>query len=120
MTGSRGHKGWPDERYLPFATKYDAWTYVVQQGEDGPVKIGKSANIEARLKQLQTGSPHALVLLLALPVDLERDLQERFGDYRLSGEWFAADVVEPLLEYLVGSPAQREDVAAQIKESLNA
>ena len=58
--------------------------------EHGRVKIGLSENPEARRAALQTGSGAVLRLLASLPgtYEDERNLQIRFRDYRVRGEWF--------------------------------
>ena len=85
-------------------------TYVVQRGDYGPVKIGKSGNPDARLRQLQTGCAEPLNLLgLIHDEGAESELHDAFWAYRLEGEWFrpAPEVVEVLRErydILVNSP----------------
>ncbi|WP_331728809.1 GIY-YIG nuclease family protein [Streptomyces canus] len=54
------------------------------------VKIGTSGDPEARLRQLQSGSPVPLSVLWSTPGDtaLERELHARFAAHRAHGEWF--------------------------------
>ena len=63
-------------------------TYLIQCGEF--VKIGITADIESRLRTLESSNPHALkvVALLAGGRALERALHKRFADYRHRDEWF--------------------------------
>lgn len=67
-------------------------TYFIQAG-DGPVKIGSThGDPNRRLKELQTGSSEPLRLLGTLDgAEWERELHERFAEWRLHGEWFDAD-----------------------------
>lgn len=70
--------------------------YFAQCGEEGPVKIGWTAGpVEARLRQLQVGSPEELRLLGTLhtedAAELERELHGRFASYRVRGEWYQAE-----------------------------
>jgi len=69
--------------------------YFIQEGDSGPIKIGKTVDPHGRLAQLQTGNPSSLHLLLAVRggTKRERKLHERLGDYRLrdDGEWFAPE-----------------------------
>jgi hypothetical protein len=67
--------------------------YVVQMAVTGDVKVGRTANIENRLQQLQNGVPHALKLLLHLPGQgsEERGLHDRLKPFRTRGEWFTED-----------------------------
>jgi T5orf172 domain len=56
------------------------------------VKIGRSGNIQVRLRTLQTGSPYSLKLMGWIESDndkqLELTLHERFSDQRIHLEWF--------------------------------
>jgi hypothetical protein len=57
-------------------------------------KIGFSANVERRLKSLQTGNPDKLAIHHVEPVPkeqvrlLERKIHKELSYYRLKGEWF--------------------------------
>lgn len=66
------------------------------------VKIGKSRNITARIRALQTGRENPLKVIAAMPWDSmsilvpgtkdsdyhEKQLHKRFAKYRQHGEWF--------------------------------
>jgi hypothetical protein len=68
--------------------------YLIQSGEDGPVKIGiTNADPMRRVAQLQTGNPIPLRLRASISGDasVERHLHSRFGQFRLNGEWFEPD-----------------------------
>jgi len=67
--------------------------YFIQQGIDGPIKIGTTDDINKRIATLQTGSPHKLRLIGVIEGDQEkeRQLHNFFSAYRLTGEWFAPD-----------------------------
>lgn len=60
-------------------------------GVPGYVKIGFTAALGERMKDLQVGCP--VPLRLAAYIDghvcLERDYHERFAEHRCEGEWFA-------------------------------
>lgn len=64
--------------------------YLVGSPAVRPVKIGVSDNPEARLADLQVGSPVPLLLLWRTPGGqrLESALHDYFAPYRLHGEWF--------------------------------
>ena len=66
--------------------------YFVQAATGGPIKIGTSANVAARVAALQTASPTRLRVLATAPggVALERALHVAFAAERLEGEWFSA------------------------------
>lgn len=69
-------------------------TYLARRG--AYVKIGKSANVEKRMKDLAKGGcimPHDLTtgpldLLLVLESDAERVMHSRWSEFRVVGEWF--------------------------------
>jgi Meiotically up-regulated gene 113/Putative antitoxin of bacterial toxin-antitoxin system, YdaS/YdaT len=65
--------------------------YLVQFGDDGPVKIGHGKNPRRRLLNLQAGCPVHLRLLGTRPGGEaeERELHKRFQSSRIRGEWFA-------------------------------
>lgn len=77
-----------------------ASVYFVQQGASGPIKIGKAANVAARIASLQTANPYPLTLLgtAAGGIERERELHERFAADRLHGEWFAPSLA--LLDFI--------------------
>lgn len=67
--------------------------YFIQNRRSKAVKIGFSWDPEARLKQLQTGSDDALVLLGTTFGfrDSEAVFHRKFAEHRTSGEWFDPD-----------------------------
>jgi hypothetical protein len=66
-----------------------AGTYVIQAEKCGPVKIGKTTNIESRLKALQTGHPNELVVLaFGGTTETERRMHRELSEHRIRGEWF--------------------------------
>ena len=69
--------------------------YIIQSDVTGAVKIGRSKDARARLRQLQTGSPYRLKLLASFPGKgmIERHLHTSLLRYRLKqdGEWFHYD-----------------------------
>lgn len=64
--------------------------YFLQQGDDGPIKIGYTKDLLARIKDLQVGSPYELKLILSFRgfPEKERELHAKFREHRMSGEWF--------------------------------
>ena len=74
--------------------------YFIQQGNNGPIKIGKSNDPKKRLRSLQTASPHELCLLKTLPENFikESEIHEKFKEYRIEGEWF--EPASEVLEYI--------------------
>ncbi|WP_168196012.1 GIY-YIG nuclease family protein [Novosphingobium sp. EMRT-2] len=59
--------------------------------QKGAVKIGITINLPARMKKLQTGSPHRLRLLAWTFGDesAEAAYHEQFAHLRINGEWFS-------------------------------
>jgi len=66
------------------------WVYLVGSLQARPVKIGVARDVDARVAELQTGSPVPLHLIWKTRGGgvLERDLHARFAPYRIHGEWF--------------------------------
>jgi hypothetical protein len=58
--------------------------------EYGPIKIGVSSDPRARLKQVQTGSPHEVWIMGVWPdcPYTEEEIHQMFAHYRMHGEWF--------------------------------
>lgn len=73
--------------------KVKGYVYFIQGQCGGAIKIGYSASPEKRLKELQTGYPDTLMILLMLPgsESTERALHREFEASRLQGEWFRPD-----------------------------
>ena len=67
-----------------------SWLYLMQIGDEGPVKIGVTHDVEARRKTLSTASPYPINVRF-IGVGLahrERMLHARFDHLRMNGEWF--------------------------------
>jgi len=64
--------------------------YFIQEGDNGPVKIGFSNDPGRRLQQLKTGSSKPLKLLAVIEGDAnkEKELHASFQEFHISGEWF--------------------------------
>jgi hypothetical protein len=70
--------------------------YVIQMAVTGDLKIGRSKNVGNRLKQLQTGAPHRLKIILVAKGQghRERKLHQALRTYRnrgQRGEWFSEE-----------------------------
>lgn len=61
--------------------------------KDGPVKIGRSANVQKRLRMLQCACPYDLLLVGVLRCggDCEPSFHANLDAYRMRGEWFRWD-----------------------------
>ena len=67
------------------------FVYIVRNAE-GLYKIGRTKNVERRIRSLQIASSSKLVLVHAIKADnardLERTLHDGQSDRKVSGEWF--------------------------------
>lgn len=73
-------------------TSADSHVYFIQQGNSGPIKIGRAVDVVARIQALQTASPEPLTLLGVVIYGgprMEARLHRMFAADRLLGEWFA-------------------------------
>jgi hypothetical protein len=63
--------------------------YFIQEGEDGPIKIGRG-DPQGRLKGLQTGNPRVLRIRAHVPNEGYTEIfwHAVFADARIRGEWF--------------------------------
>jgi hypothetical protein len=65
--------------------------YFIQEGSDGPIKIGVSSDLQTRMSQLQRWSSQPLKLLFSFPGDFadERYLHQKFQHFKVKGEYFS-------------------------------
>ena len=66
-------------------------TYLILDTGSNLLKIGKSCNVESRLKALQACCGSKLKLMHYYDVDIENYLHCKFKDFRKHGEWFDID-----------------------------
>lgn len=66
--------------------------YFVRKGEDGPIKIGKTIDLDKRLPQLKAEFGLDLRVMATLDETKfkERELHERFSAFWIGREWFVA------------------------------
>jgi hypothetical protein len=82
--------------------------YIIQMAVTGDIKVGRSKDPSQRLKQLQTGCPHPLKIILHVPGKghLERQIHKkmRYRSTRTQSEWFEegalAELPIPLYELI--------------------
>jgi hypothetical protein len=89
--------------------KPSGFIYFIQGQCGGAIKIGYSKKPELRLKELQTGYPDTLRILLMVPGNEtdEAAFHTMFADFRLKGEWFKPD------PYIVN---KLKEIAAKIQQ----
>lgn len=82
--------------------------YIVQEGDDGPCKIGIARNAFWRRSALQSGNHRRLHLRAVYEADDRRDaimaeasVLSNFSAYHLSGEWL--DVTPDIIARFLGS-----------------
>ncbi len=84
--------------------------YIIKTKKDGSFKIGRSDDPSFRLKQLQTGNPYNLKLILIIENcgHMERELHERLSKYRLKGEWFTEEGLAELPSWIYEKISESE------------
>jgi hypothetical protein len=97
------------------------FVYFIQEGDEGPIKIGFSRNVQERIKALQTGHAQPLRLLHAMrgTLDDEQRLHRRFARLRIQNEWFAP--APELLDWLAqaaGVPRSEPPTAVDPRPAL--
>jgi len=80
---------WEEETLVQIST--EGYVYFIQNGNEDIIKIGWSIDPLSRLKTLQTGSPHPLLIIAvqsASDRSLEHFLHKKFKKQHIKGEWF--------------------------------
>lgn len=91
------------------------FTYFIQRGDDGPIKIGRAKRPRARLRTLATASAEPLRLLATLEGDHEGALHLRHAADRMQGEWF-----RPTAKVLAEVERAKKDEARRAKMAAKA
>lgn len=96
----------PDKRRLA----EQGFVYVIVSCDDscGPVKIGWALDPAARIRTLQTGTPHQLRLINVVPGDrrAEAAIHAQLADDRVRGEWFFGVRTREMVLLLEGAAAE--------------
>ena len=84
--------------------------YFIQCSETKFIKIGYAQNPNQRIKELQVGSPHSLMLISVAPGDIAREhkIHSQFDHYRYRGEWFVPAI--ELLYFIHGNQGKAFDL----------
>jgi hypothetical protein len=88
------------ELQRPSARPQSDWTYFIRVGA-GAVKIGRSDDVDRRLRELQAANADPVRLLLKTKAIREGDAHRRWAHLRQRGEWFAAG--DDLLDWLASA-----------------
>ena len=83
----------------------ERFVYFVQQGADGPIKIGTAVDVVKRLDHLMAANSAELVVRAIIPggAEIEGELHIRFARHVIRGEWFRPD--PEIVEYMASLPA---------------
>jgi hypothetical protein len=76
----------PDAKELMLVSGIQWKTYFLRAGQ--LTKIGRSTDVPARIRTLQTGCPSPIRLIALLEGDRESEWHQRFAEHRVHGEWF--------------------------------
>lgn len=76
--------------------------YFIQCGERGPIKIGQTINIRARLGYLQSALHEPLIVRGILDDVTEYEMHRKFERLHIRGEWF--HFRGPLKKFVVSLP----------------
>lgn len=87
-----------------------SYTYFIQSGEGGNIKIGRAFDPQKRLHDLQCGSGKKLILLATIEGGAkEHELHVKFKQHRTHGEWFAPH--PDLLAFIANVKSSQENAA---------
>lgn len=92
----------PNERKTVKARQIEG-IYILQNENGGPIKIGQTDNVTARIAQLQTGNPYKLVLRIYcpyMPYGTESMLHRKYAQFNVHGEWFDESIMPYVLRDL--------------------
>lgn len=89
------------------------YTYFIQHGEDGPIKVGQARDPSSRLRALQTGNPVRLYLRAVVRYEImpEQGVHSHLASSRIHNEWFQlTDEVREVLDHAVELSRARENI----------
>ena len=70
--------------------------YIIQSGRTGAFKVGRTGDVQRRVRQLQVGNPYPLRVLVCIPGwgDREREVHKRLEGHETHmgrTEWFSEE-----------------------------
>jgi hypothetical protein len=73
--------------------------YIIAETTDGPVKIGRTWDVDLRLEALDSGNPRGLRIFFKTPIkhpahETETAIHSRLKEFELGREWFSCSVQE--------------------------
>ena len=91
------------EEVLPQDNRNRQYVYIIENNDNGAIKIGVGNDPDNRLKQLQTGSVSELSLVYRSIIcsnafEVEKFMHHNFKDKHIRGEWFNIDKTEVINE----------------------
>lgn len=89
----------PVLRFWRSEVRNPTFVYFIQQGEDGPVKIGTAKDPRVRLSELGCGNPEPLYIRAIVLGDrtTEQQYHHDWAQARLTGEWFGHGAQEIII-----------------------
>jgi hypothetical protein len=98
----------------PFTTDV-SYTYFIQAGADGPIKIGSTRNLVVRLRTLATIVPVPLRLLGVMRGNHENHCHARLAAFRSHGEWFmSCETVHEFIRKYAITPRTTTKIAERL------
>lgn len=79
--------------------------YLIQMDRTGVFKVGRSSNVRRRLREIQTGCPYKVRIILVLELFgyLEKEIHRKLSAYRTRryrGEWFEEEGLASLPDWI--------------------
>jgi len=90
----------PQQKQWQRAIEEEQRVYFMQDGAEGPIKIGIGVVPRQRRSGVQTGNPRPVRLIGSIPggKQLEDQLHARFDHLHIQGEWYQP--AQELLDYI--------------------
>ncbi len=79
--------------------------YIIQSDKTGAIKVGRTSDIEQRVKSLQTGASYTLkvVLFILNKGPHEKSIHKKLSKFKTKGEWFTYEGLSELPLWLYES-----------------